>query len=177
MKDLEDKSSVPSNASKTPEDGAVEETAEKVNDVVRPQHLTAAELLQGDLGSEVKIRRAKKSKNVTVGICHILASFNNTKISISDCNGATISWSSAGKNSFRGSRKSTAYAAQVAVQDAARAAMAHGLKEVKVQVKGPGPGRDAAVRALQTVGLQVNSITDVTPIPHNGCRPKRPRRA
>ncbi|MDR3316551.1 MAG: 30S ribosomal protein S11 [Puniceicoccales bacterium] len=125
----------------------------------------------------MKIRRAKKSKNVTVGICHILASFNNTKISISDCNGATISWSSAGKNSFRGSRKSTAYAAQVAVQDAARAAMAHGLKEVKVQVKGPGPGRDAAVRALQTVGLQVNSITDVTPIPHNGCRPKRPRRA
>ncbi|MDR0339943.1 MAG: 30S ribosomal protein S11 [Puniceicoccales bacterium] len=133
-------------------------------------------MLQGDLGSEVKVRRAKKCKNVSVGICHVLATFNNTKISISDANGAVLSWSSAGKNNFRGSRKSTAYAAQVATQDAARAAMAHGLKELDVYLKGPGPGRDAAVRALQTLDLQVNSIRDVTPLPHNGCRPKRPRR-
>jgi small subunit ribosomal protein S11 len=146
-------------------------------ELARPTQLTAAELLQGDLNGEIKIRRAKKSKNLAVGICHVLATFNNTKVSFSDCNGAVISWSSAGKNNFRGSRKSTAYAAQVVVQDAARAAMAHGLKEVDVWLKGPGMGRDAAVRALQTVGLQINGIMDVTPIPHNGCRPKKPRRA
>ncbi|MDR0679253.1 MAG: 30S ribosomal protein S11 [Puniceicoccales bacterium] len=132
--------------------------------------------MQGDLGNEVKIRRAKKCKNVSAGVCHVLATFNNTKISISDANGAVLSWSSAGKNNFRGSRKSTAYAAQVAAQDAARAAMAHGLKELDVRLKGPGPGRDAAVRALQTLDLQISSICDVTPLPHNGCRPRRPRR-
>ncbi|MDR0727698.1 MAG: 30S ribosomal protein S11 [Puniceicoccales bacterium] len=129
------------------------------------------------MDGDVKIRRAKKCKNVAYGICHILATFNNTKVSFSDKAGAVISWSSAGKNNFRGSRKSTAYAAQVAVQDAARTAMSHGLKEIDVRIKGPGLGRDAAVRALQTIGLQVNSITDVTPLPHNGCRPKKPRRA
>ncbi|MDR1435789.1 MAG: 30S ribosomal protein S11 [Puniceicoccales bacterium] len=127
------------------------------------------------MDGEVKIRRAKKCKNISVGVCHVLATFNNTKVTISDVNGAVISWSTAGKSNFRGSRKSTAYAAQVATQDAARAAMAHGLREVDVRLKGPGPGRDAAVRALQTL-LQVNSIWDVTPIPHNGCRPRRPRR-
>ncbi|MDR2668280.1 MAG: 30S ribosomal protein S11 [Puniceicoccales bacterium] len=127
------------------------------------------------MDGEVKIRRAKKCKNISSGVCHVLATFNNTKVSISDVNGAVISWSSAGKSNFRGSRKSTAYAAQVAVQDAARTAMSHGMVEVDVYLKGPGPGRDAAVRALQTL-LQVNSIRDVTPIPHNGCRPKRPRR-
>jgi small subunit ribosomal protein S11 len=141
----------------------------------RPKILSAEELLSGDGDGEVKIRRAKKCKNISAGICHVLATFNNTKISISDVGGAVISWSSAGKSNFRGSRKSTAYAAQVAAQDAARAAMAHGMKEVDVHLKGPGPGRDAAVRALQTL-LQVNSICDVTPIPHNGCRPKKPRR-
>ncbi|MDR2340905.1 MAG: 30S ribosomal protein S11 [Puniceicoccales bacterium] len=129
------------------------------------------------MDGDVKIRRAKKSKNVAYGICHILATFNNTKVSFSDKAGAVISWSSAGKNNFRGSRKSTAYAAQVAVQDAARTAMSHGLKEIDVRIKGPGLGRDAAVRALQNIGLQVNTITDVTPLPHNGCRPKKPRRA
>jgi small subunit ribosomal protein S11 len=143
----------------------------------RPAQLTATELLQGDLNAEIKIRRAKNSKNISIGICHVLATFNNTKVSFSDANGAVISWSSAGKNNFRGSRKSTAYAAQVVVQDAARAAMAHGLKEVDVWLRGPGMGRDAAVRALQTIGLQINGIRDVTPIPHNGCRPKKPRRA
>lgn len=143
----------------------------------RPAQLTAEQLLSSDLGGEVKIRRAKKSKNVSHGVCHILATFNNTKVSFTDMNGGVISWSSAGKNNFRGSRKSTAYAAQVVVQDAGRVAMSHGLKEVEVKVKGPGLGRDAAIRALQTLGLQVNSIMDVTPIPHNGCRPKKPRRA
>jgi small subunit ribosomal protein S11 len=142
----------------------------------KPRLLTAEELLQGDLGSDVKIRRAKKCKNISAGICHILATFNNTKVTVSDTNGAVLSWSSAGKSNFRGSRKSTAYAAQVAAQDAARAAMAHGLKEVDVRIKGPGPGRDAAVRALQALDLQINSISDVTPLPHNGCRPRRPRR-
>ena len=146
-----------------------------VTDVAKPKILTADELLRDEVDGEVKIRRAKKCKNISSGICHVLATFNNTKVSISDMGGSTISWSSAGKSNFRGSRKSTAYAAQVAAQDAARAAMAHGMKEVDVQLKGPGPGRDAAVRALQTL-LQVNSIRDVTPIPHNGCRPKKPRR-
>ncbi|MDR2030597.1 MAG: 30S ribosomal protein S11 [Puniceicoccales bacterium] len=122
------------------------------------------------------MRRAKKSKNIGSGICCVLATFNNTKVSFTDVGGATISWSSAGKNGFRGSRKSTAYAAQVAVQDAARSAMSHGMKEVDVRIQGPGVGRDAAIRALQTVGLQINAIVDVTPIPHNGCRPPKPRR-
>jgi small subunit ribosomal protein S11 len=157
--------------------GAAEaENGGTVGQSTKPRPLTAEELLQGDLGNEVKIRRAKKCKNVSAGVCHVLATFNNTKISISDANGAVLSWSSAGKNNFRGSRKSTAYAAQVAAQDAARAAMAHGLKELDVRLKGPGPGRDAAVRALQTLDLQISSICDVTPLPHNGCRPRRPRR-
>ena len=142
----------------------------------RPSHPTAAELLQGDWSADTKIRRAKKSKNVASGICCILATFNNTKVTFTDTGGAAISWSSAGKNGFRGSRKSTAYAAQVAVQDAARAAMSHGMKEVDVRIQGPGMGRDAAIRSLQTVGLQVNVIMDVTPLPHNGCRPPRARK-
>jgi small subunit ribosomal protein S11 len=153
------------------------DTGEATTRESRPGQLTAADLLRSELDGDVKIRRAKKCKNVAYGICHILATFNNTKVSFSDKAGAVISWSSAGKNNFRGSRKSTAYAAQVAVQDAARTAMSHGLKEIDVRIKGPGLGRDAAVRALQTIGLQVNSITDVTPLPHNGCRPKKPRRA
>jgi small subunit ribosomal protein S11 len=153
------------------------DTSEATARESRPGQLTAADLLRSELDGDVKIRRAKKSKNVASGICHILATFNNTKVSFSDKAGAVISWSSAGKNNFRGSRKSTAYAAQVAVQDAARTAMSHGLKEIDVRIKGPGLGRDAAVRALQSIGLQVNSITDVTPLPHNGCRPKKPRRA
>jgi small subunit ribosomal protein S11 len=162
-------------------DATVEQVSSDTNEAAqkksRPAQLTAEELLRSDLDGDVKIRRAKKSKNVTYGVCHILATFNNTKVSFSDKGGAVISWSSAGKNNFRGSRKSTAYAAQVVVQDAARAAMSHGVKEIDVRIKGPGLGRDAAVRALQSVGLQVNSIADVTPIPHNGCRPKKPRRA
>jgi small subunit ribosomal protein S11 len=123
-----------------------------------------------------KIIRAKGSKNISVGVAHILATFNNTIVTITDHNGATIGWSSAGKVGFKGSRKSTAYAAQVVTQDACRQAMSHGVHEVEVRVKGPGAGRESAVRAIQAIGLEVNIIKDVTPVPHNGCRPPKPRR-
>jgi small subunit ribosomal protein S11 len=123
-----------------------------------------------------KIVKAKGSKNVFTGIAHISATFNNTIVSITDMTGAVIGWSSAGKCGFRGSKKSTAYVAQVVAQDASRQAMGHGLKEVSVRVKGPGTGRESAIRALQAIGLEVTSITDVTPTPHNGCRPRKQRR-
>lgn len=123
-----------------------------------------------------KIVKAKGSKNIFTGIAHISATFNNTIVSITDMNGAVIGWSSAGKCGFRGSKKSTAYVAQVVAQDASRQAMGHGLKEVSVRVKGPGTGRESAIRALQAIGLEVTSITDVTPTPHNGCRPRKQRR-
>jgi small subunit ribosomal protein S11 len=125
---------------------------------------------------EVKIHKAKGSKNVSRGIVHVTATFNNTLVSVTDANGNSIGWSSAGKMGFKGSRKSTAYAAQVVSQDACRQAMGHGLKEVDVRVKGPGSGRESAVRAVQGLGLEILSIRDVTPIPHNGCRPKKARR-
>jgi len=123
-----------------------------------------------------KIVKAKGSKNIHVGVAHVLASFNNTIVSITDLSGNVIGWSSAGKCGFRGSKKSTAYVAQVVTQDACRQAMSHGLKEVSVRVKGPGTGRESAVRALQAVGLEVTTILDVTPVPHNGCRPRKQRR-
>jgi len=125
---------------------------------------------------EIKIHKAKKAKNVTRGIVHVIATFNNTLVSVTDINGNAIGWSSAGKMGFKGSRKSTAYAAQVVSQDACRQAMGHGLKEVEVRVKGPGSGRESAVRAVQGLGLEILAIRDVTPIPHNGCRPKKARR-
>ncbi|MGJ8632931.1 MAG: 30S ribosomal protein S11 [Luteolibacter sp.] len=125
---------------------------------------------------EIKIHKAKGSKNIARGIVHITATFNNTLVSVTDPNGNSIGWSSAGKMGFKGSRKSTAYAAQVVSQDACRQAMGHGLKEVDVRVKGPGSGRESAVRAVQGLGLDILSIRDVTPIPHNGCRPKKARR-
>lgn len=143
--------------------------------VAERKEITAKELLGEDIG-EIKVRRAKGSKNITVGICHVLATFNNTKVTITDANGNVISWGSAGRHQFRGSRKSTAYAAQVVCQEAAKQAMAHGLKDVSVRVKGPGMGRDSAIRALQVLGLNVTSILDTTPIPHNGCRPPKRRR-
>ena len=124
----------------------------------------------------VKIVKAKGSKNISQGIAHVQASFNNTIISITDLRGGVIGWSSAGKCGFKGSRKSTAYAAQMVAQDACRQAMGHGLKEVEVRVKGPGAGRESAVRAMQAVGLDVTVIRDVAPVPHNGCRPPKPRR-
>lgn len=139
------------------------------------KEITAKDLLSEGL-EEIKIRRAKGSKNISTGVCNILATFNNTKITFTDTNGNVISWSSSGKCNFRGSRKSTAFAAQVVCQDAARVAMSHGLKDVAVKVRGPGMGRDSAIRALQQLGLNVLSITDVTPIPHNGCRPPKRRR-
>jgi small subunit ribosomal protein S11 len=136
---------------------------------------TAADLLGANI-EQVKVRKAKGSKNITSGICYIVATFNNTKVSFTDIKGNVISWSSSGKCNFRGSRKSTAYAAQVVTQDAGKVAMSHGMKEVLVKVKGPGMGRDSAIRALQSLGFNVSSIIDVTPVPHNGCRPPKRRR-
>jgi small subunit ribosomal protein S11 len=123
-----------------------------------------------------KIVKAKGSKNILQGIAHVQATFNNTIVSITDLRGAVIGWSSAGKMGFKGSRKSTAYAAQMVAQDACRQAMGHGLKEVEVRVKGPGSGRESAVRAMQAIGLEISVIQDVTPVPHNGCRPPKQRR-
>jgi small subunit ribosomal protein S11 len=124
----------------------------------------------------IKVIKAKGSKNVHSGVVHVLATFNNTIVSITDHNGAVIGWSSAGKVGFKGSRKSTAYAAQMVAQDACRQAMGHGLREVEVRVKGPGSGRESAVRSVQAVGLDITLIKDVTPVPHNGCRPPKQRR-
>src|SRR5215212_931587 len=123
-----------------------------------------------------KIVKAKGSKNVHSGIAHVLSTFNNTIVTITDLTGKVIGWSSAGQVGFKGSRKSTAYAAQMVAQDASRQAMGHGLKEVEVRVKGPGAGRESAVRAIQAVGLEITVIRDVTPVPHNGCRPPKQRR-
>jgi small subunit ribosomal protein S11 len=123
-----------------------------------------------------KIVKAKGSKNIHTGIAHVLSTFNNTIVTITDLNGNVIGWSSAGKVGFKGSRKSTAYAAQMVAQDASRQAMGHGLKEVEVLVRGPGAGRESAVRALQAIGLDLTVIRDVTPVPHNGCRPPKQRR-
>lgn len=136
---------------------------------------TAAELLADDLAGK-KIVKAKGSKNITSGIANILATFNNTLVSITDMQGHLIGWSSAGRVGFKGSRKSTAYAAQQVAQDAARQAMSHGMREIEVRVKGPGSGRESAIRALQAIGLEITTIKDVTPVPHNGCRPRKKRR-
>ena len=120
--------------------------------------------------------RRRERKNITSGVAHVSATFNNTMITITDAQGNAISWSSAGSQGFRGSRKSTPYAAQVAAEDAGRKAMEHGVKTLEVEVKGPGSGRESALRALQTAGFSITSIRDVTPIPHNGCRPRKRRR-
>jgi small subunit ribosomal protein S11 len=154
--------------SSTDDESGAEPKAEKKEE-------TAEDLLGANI-EQVKIRKAKGSKNISSGICFIVATFNNTKVSFSDMKGNVISWSSSGKCNFRGSRKSTAYAAQVVTQDAGRAAMSHGMKEVVVKVKGPGMGRDSAIRALQSLGFIVSTIIDVTPVPHNGCRPPKRRR-
>lgn len=138
-----------------------------------PENLTLDGL---DDASKIKIPKIKGAKQVRNGIAHILATFNNTVVSITDLKGDVISWSSAGKMGFSGSKKSTAYVAQVVAQDASRRAMAHGMKEVEVRVKGPGTGRESAVRALQAIGLEVSIIRDVTPVPYNGCRMRKARR-
>jgi small subunit ribosomal protein S11 len=132
--------------------------------------------LSADDVEKPKVVKAKGSKNVHSGIAHVLSTFNNTIVTITDIKGNVIGWSSAGKVGFKGSRKSTAYAAQMVAQDASRQAMGHGLKEVEVLVKGPGAGRESAVRALQAIGLDLTVIRDVTPVPHNGCRPPKQRR-
>ena len=122
------------------------------------------------------VKKRRERKNIEKGSVHIQATFNNTIVTISDVEGNTISWASAGELGFKGSRKSTPFAAQSASETAARAAMEHGLKTVEVFIKGPGAGRESAIRALETVGLQITLIKDVTPIPHNGCRPPKRRR-
>jgi len=136
---------------------------------------SAAELL-GEDPKATKIIRAKGAKNVSIGVANILATFNNTQVTITDMQGNTIGWSTAGRVGFKGSRKSTAFAAQQAAQDAARQAMSHGMREVEVRVSGPGSGRESAIRALQAIGMEISSIKDVTPVPHNGCRPRKKRR-
>ena len=148
-------------------------------EVVAPKKEERRDIFAEIAGGEepvIKIHKAKGSKNVTKGIVHISSTFNNTLVSVTDALGNALGWSSAGKMGFKGSRKSTAYAAQVVCQDACRQAMGHGLREADVRVKGPGSGRESAVRAVQTIGIEILSIDDVTPVPHNGCRPKKARR-
>ena len=125
--------------------------------------------------TQARVRRRER-KNITSGVAHVSATFNNTMITITDAQGNAISWSSAGAMGFKGSRKSTPFAAQMAAEDAGRKAADHGMKSLDVQVRGPGSGRESALRALQSVGFNVTSIRDVTPIPHNGCRPRKRRR-
>lgn len=124
---------------------------------------------------KARVRRREK-KNITSGVAHVAATFNNTMITITDAQGNTISWSSAGTMGFKGSRKSTPYAAQVAAEDAGKKAVVHGMKNLEIEVRGPGSGRESALRALQAAGFNITSIRDVTPIPHNGCRPRKRRR-
>jgi small subunit ribosomal protein S11 len=124
---------------------------------------------------KARVKRREK-KNIASGVAHVSASFNNTMITITDAQGNAISWSSAGAMGFKGSRKSTPYAAQVAAEDAGRKAQDHGMRTIEIEVSGPGSGRESALRALQACGFQVTSIRDVTPIPHNGCRPRKRRR-
>ncbi len=125
--------------------------------------------------TQARVKRREK-KNITNGVAHVNSSFNNTKITITDVQGNAISWSSAGGMGFKGSRKSTPFAAQMAAEDAGKKAIEHGVKNIDVQVSGPGTGRESALRALQAVGFNISSIRDVTPIPHNGCRPRKRRR-
>ena len=168
-----DVATVDQGASSKDEKPATDSGKEEAKDVKKEE--TAADLLGANI-EQVKVRKAKGSKNITSGICYIVATFNNTKVSFTDIKGNVISWSSSGKCNFRGSHKSTAYAAQVVTQDAGKVAMSHGMKEVLVKVKGPGMGRDSAIRALQSLGFTVSTIIDVTPVPHNGCRPPKRRR-
>ena len=120
--------------------------------------------------------RRRERKNITSGVAHVSATFNNTKVTITDAQGNTIAWSSAGSQGFKGSRKSTPYAAQIAAEDAGRKAQEHGVKTLEIEVRGPGSGRESALRALQMVGFTITAIRDITPIPHNGCRPPKRRR-
>jgi small subunit ribosomal protein S11 len=174
----EKKAGEPKKKEKAPAEGAAPAVAEAVAPVATAAAVaapTAAELLGEDAAGK-KVIKAKHAKNISSGVANILATFNNTLVSITDMHGNIIGWSSAGRVGFKGSRKSTAYAAQQVAQDAARQAMAHGMKEVEIRVKGPGSGRESAIRAIQAIGLEISSIKDVTPVPHNGCRPRKKRR-
>ena len=170
-------------AAKPPVEGAAPKAPGKTAEAEAPKPIeaavvhapTAAELLADDPNAK-KIVKAKGAKNISVGVANILATFNNTQVTITDMQGNLLGWSSAGRVGFKGSRKSTAFAAQQVAQDAARQAMSHGMREVEVRVKGPGSGRESAIRALQAIGLEISVIKDVTPIPHNGCRPRKKRR-
>lgn len=162
-----------------PQAEAVAEAPAAAAEVVAPKKDERRDIFAEIAGGEeqvIKIHKAKGSKNITKGIVHVTSTFNNTLVSVTDALGNALGWSSAGKMGFKGSRKSTAYAAQVVCQDACRQAMGHGLREAEVRVKGPGSGRESAVRAVQTIGIEIISIDDVTPVPHNGCRPKKARR-
>jgi small subunit ribosomal protein S11 len=154
----------------------VKKAAKKKKDEPPPVAAATESLSLSAEVEKAKVVKAKGSKNVHSGIAHVLSTFNNTIVTITDMKGNVIGWSSAGKVGFKGSRKSTAYAAQMVAQDASRQAMGHGLKEVEVLVRGPGAGRESAVRALQAIGLDLTVIRDVTPVPHNGCRPPKQRR-
>jgi len=158
------------------EEDSAEAPKEKKDDKPRTAEDIFLELEKAEGAEKPKVLKAKGSKNVNSGIVHVSASFNNTIVTVTDASGNVIGWSSSGKMGFRGSRKSTAYAAQLVSQDACRQAMAHGLKNAEVRVKGPGAGRESAVRAVQGLGIDVIKIKDVTPVPHNGCRPKKARR-
>jgi small subunit ribosomal protein S11 len=161
----------------TPKRPAAKKTAKPKKEQAAPAAGATENLsLSTEEVDKPKIVKAKGSKNVHSGVAHVLATFNNTVVTITDLKGNVIGWSSAGKVGFKGSRKSTAYAAQMVAQDASRQAMGHGLKEVEVLVRGPGAGRESAVRALQAIGLDLTVIRDVTPVPHNGCRPPKQRR-
>jgi small subunit ribosomal protein S11 len=164
-------------AEAAPKSPAPKKTAKAKKEQPAPTAGTPENLsLSTDEVEKPKVVKAKGSKNVHSGVAHVMATFNNTIVTITDMKGNVIGWSSAGKVGFKGSRKSTAYAAQMVAQDASRQAMGHGLKEVEVLVKGPGAGRESAVRALQAIGLDLTVIRDVTPVPHNGCRPPKQRR-
>jgi len=138
--------------------------------------MATTEKTEGKSDKAAPVRRRRERKNIVNGIAHVNATFNNTIITIADAQGNTIAWSSSGLMGFKGSRKSTPYAAQMAAEDVGRKAIEHGVRTLEVEVKGPGAGRESALRALQSVGFSVTSIRDVTPIPHNGCRPRKRRR-
>lgn len=165
----------PAKAKKAADPAAVAATPVPAGPAPAASAPTAAELLGEDPKAQ-KIIRAKGAKNIASGVANILATFNNTQVTITDMQGNSLGWSTSGRVGFKGSRKSTAFAAQQAAQDAARQAMAHGLREVEVRVSGPGSGRESAIRALQAIGLEITAIKDATPIPHNGCRPRKKRR-
>lgn len=169
-----------------PKEGAVAESADaKKQNMEEAEPAKAPEakpglpsVLDDDTDTQAtKVKsRSKTSRNVYSGVVHIQATFNNTLVSITDPSGMVLAWSSGGRMGFKGARKSTAYAATTIAQDAARQAIAHGMREVEVRVQGPGSGRESAIRAIQAAGLNISAISDVTPIPHNGCRPRKRRR-